>query len=278
MTQHQVIRCFLLCAVVCDAFVAQHAAFLPLRVAELSRRSSFPLWFAREKDPMVSSDIESNRRTLLNDFLMVTSTLGMAALGPIPAFADFTPGGTLVDRPVGVRVGNPQASASRNPDNTNVLFPQDHYFKFGVAAPWIEPDSTEFPITVPFVRVQQRYDALKKYGSRITNGLFEIKEIENIPRSEIKDPTAADVYQLRPMGLLANNFLASENTGSTNALFLARWYINEIYLLINDLRKAATDEDAKIIVGAVHSATNSYLTLMNRVITPKVGDKLPYLT
>ena len=239
-------------------------------------RSSLALW-AAEEDNRMASDIGINRRTLMKDAFMLTSSAGMAVLGPTPAFADFTPGGTLVDREVGVQVGNPQASASRKPDNTNVLFAQDHYFKFGVAAPWIEPDSTEFPKTVPFVRVQQRYDALKKYGPRIINGLFEIKELGNIPRSEVRDPTAADVYQLRPMGLLANNFLASENTGSTNEQFLARYYINEIYLLVNDLRNAATDEDAKAIAGAVRSATNSYLALMNRVVTDKVGDKLPYI-
>lgn len=225
----------------------------------------------------MASDTVTSRRTLMKDMLVLTSSASMALFGPDPVFADFTPGGTLVDREVGVQVGNPQASASRKSDNANVLFSQDHYFKFGVAAPWIEPDSTEFPKTVPFVRVQQRYDALKKYGPRIINGLFEIKEVGNIPRSEVKDPTAADVYQLRPMGLLANNLLASENTGSTNELFLARWYINEIYLLVNDLRNATTDEDAKSIAGAVRSAANSYLALMNRVITPKVGDKLPYI-
>uniref|UniRef100_A0A6S8IZL8 Uncharacterized protein n=1 Tax=Amphora coffeiformis TaxID=265554 RepID=A0A6S8IZL8_9STRA len=272
-TNHRILRCLLVCTASCSAFMFEHAISTGI---EQKSRSSVTRWATPEEKPLVS-DIGTSRRALIEDVLVFTSSVGMTVFGPTPAFADFTPGGTLVDREVGVQVGNPQASASRKPDNTNVLFAQDNYFKFGVAAPWIEPDSTEYPKTVPFVRTQQRYDALKKYGPRIINGLFEIKEVGNIPRSEVKDPTAADVYQLRPMGLLANNFLASENTGVNNELFLARWYINELYLLINDLRNATTDEDAKSIVAAVRSAANSYLALMNRVITPKVGDKLPYI-
>jgi hypothetical protein len=123
------------------------------------------------------------------------------------AWSDFTPGGTLVDREVGVTVGNPQASASRKPDNGNVLFSQDYYFKFGTAAPWILPDSTDFPKSMPFVRVQQRYDALKKYGPRILGGLEKIAQLSQTTPSEIVDPSTADIYQLRPMGLFANNML-----------------------------------------------------------------------
>ena len=67
-----------------------------------------------------------------------------------------------MDYTVGVRVGNAEASPSRKPDNSNTLFDRDYYFKFGTAAPWIEPGNTDFPKTVPFVRSQQRYDALKQ--------------------------------------------------------------------------------------------------------------------
>ena len=36
--------------------------------------------------------------------------------------AEFTPGGTLVDREVGITVGNADASLSRKVDNSNVIF------------------------------------------------------------------------------------------------------------------------------------------------------------
>ena len=56
---------------------------------------------------------------------------------------------------------------------------------------------------------------------------------------EAADPS----YRLRPLGLLVNSFLASENTGTTNELMLARWYINEVYLRIDDVKNALEKGD-----------------------------------
>jgi len=88
------------------------------------------------------------------------------------------------------------------------------------------------------------------------------------------------VYQLRALGLLANSFLASENIGTTNELMLARWYINEMYLRIGDYRSALEKGDAKeakLCYGYLIKASNSYLSLLNRSITSKVGDQFGYI-
>lgn len=192
----------------------------------------------------------------------------------------FTPGGTLVDRDVGVTVGNAEASPSRKVDNSNVLFQQDNYFKFGVAAPWIEADSTEFPKTMPFVLSQQRYDSLKKYGDRVKAGAQAVSDLD----TDIKAGNYASItngddpkYALRPLGLLANGFLASENTGTTNELLLARWYINEVYLRLEDMRRASSEGEAMAAQKAAKSALNSYFAMLNRVITSKVGNKFEYI-
>jgi hypothetical protein len=264
----------------CASFTGQKVVHKALPIQDLC---TFPLHAVNlpHEDETIVRPItvgpSEGRRQLFQDSARLLSVLGLAFLPAEQARADFTPGGTLVDREVGITVGNSQASTSRKVDNTNVLFMQDYYFKFGTAAPWIEPDSTEFPKSMPFVRAQDRYDALKKYGARIQNGLSQIASLKKATRTEIGDATAADVYQLRPMGLLANNLLASENTGSTNEQFLARYYINEILLLVNDMRSADSDDQALQIYPALQRATNSYLTLMNRVITEKVGDKFAYL-
>jgi hypothetical protein len=192
----------------------------------------------------------------------------------------FTPGGTLVDRDVGVTVGNGEASTSRKVDNSNVLFSQDNYFKFGVAAPWIEADSTEFPKTMPFVLSQQRYDSLKKYGSRVKAGAQAVNSLEaDIKAGNFASITNGDdpKYALRPLGLMANGFLASENTGTTNELLLARWYINEVYLRLSDMSKAASENDALVAYSAAKKSLNSYFAMLNRVVTSKVGDKFEYL-
>ena len=158
---------------------------------------------------------------------------------PAPAFADFAPGGTLLDREVSATYGNPEASTSRNRDNSNVLFDKDNYYKFGSAAPWIDPPgSTDFPKTMPFVPSQQRYDALKKYGHRIVAARDAVSRIGTATTPDDVPERDDPAYQLRALGLLANSFLATENTGTTNELMLARWYVNEMYLRIGDYRDA----------------------------------------
>ncbi len=230
--------------------------------------------FSVPKPPLTAPN--PNRRSLLGQFVGAATLLAPTLLAPtLSQAAEFTPGGSLVDRAVGVTVGNAEASASRKFDNSNVLFDKDFYFKFGTASAWIEPDSTEFPVSMPFTKSQQRYDALKKYQERVSTGVQTIQSLQNA--QDVADPTATDVYYLRPIGLLANGMLASENTGAPNELFLARYYINEMYLLITDLKQATDPSQRQKIYSILTKAVNSYLTLMNRVITPKVGEKFQYI-
>lgn len=256
---------------------------MPVFVLALSASHAFhvsPLRKVRGGEPL-----HANRRDALKIFGATTaSAFLIRPVQPASAESQFTPGGTLVDRELGVQVGNSEASPSRSPNNSNVLFSQDQYFKFGVAAPWIEPGSTEFPKQMPFVLSQQRYDTLKKYGAKVMLGVKAIEELGDVIRStpveELRNkilPPDAPEYYLRPMGLLANGFLASENTGTTNELFLSRWYINEIYLDIGDMRNSKSREEALTSYEAAKKAINSYYGMLNRVITAKVGDKFELL-
>lgn len=221
---------------------------------------------------------EVTRRSIISTALIGTTLTTL--LSALPANADFAPGGTLLDRPVSVLFGNSEASPSRRSDNSNVLFNQDNYYKFGAAAKWIQPGATDFPERMPFVPVQQRYSSLKKYGGRIEKASEELVKI-GTATSSADIPEATDpIYQLRALGLLANSFLATENTGATNELMLARWYINEVHLRIGDMKTALDKGDfneAKACHGFVKKAMNSYLTLMNRVITSKVGNPFGYI-
>lgn len=231
-----------------------------------------------EADAQMQPQEYTNRRQLLKQVGVILPSI--TCFSAISNAGSFTPGGTLVDRAVGVTIGNSEASPNRKVDNSNVLFSQDHYFKFGAAAPWIEPDSVEFPKSMPFVLSQQRYDALKKYGQRVVDGTTTLNNlgdtIKDGKRATIAD--ASDpIYALRPLGLLANGFLGSENTGTTNELLLARWYINEIYLRVGDIRNATTDKDAQYAHEALQKSINSYYAMMNRVITSKVGNKFEYI-
>ena len=236
--------------------------------------------FSQSTEIVAENEQLLTRRSLFSIGIAATTTY-TTLLSPLVANADFAPGGTLLDREVSIFYGNPEASPSRKSDNSNVIFSQDNYYKFGAAAQWIPAGNTDFPKTVPFVLSQQRYDALKKYGSRIKGGVDVIANIGGATSaSDVPDMTDP-MYQLRGMGLLANSFLASENTGTTNELMLARWYINETYLRIGDYKSAlerGDAKDAKACYEYLKKAVNSYLTLMNRSITSKVGDPFSYVT
>lgn len=251
----------------------------PKASSSFSNSHLFAIREERENQDVVVDRLIHRR----NFFQSATSiSVGLALVTPSRANAEkaFAPGGTLVDYEVGVQVGNIQASKSRKVDNSNVIFNQDYYFKFGTAPQWIDEGNTEFPKTMPFTPSQQRYETVKKYGERVQRGVDRIaslgESIKNGDYNSILDGSAPEYY-IRPMGLMANGFLASENTGTTNELLLARWYINEISLDIDDIKNASSKEEATSAYQATIKAVNSYLCLLNRVITPKVGDKLQLL-
>ncbi|KAL7441805.1 hypothetical protein ACHAXM_010115 [Skeletonema potamos] len=237
-----------------------------------------------DESPVVKTKLqpiseEFTRRSILS-IGVIGTTLSTLLSSSLPANADFAPGGTLLDRPVYVTYGNSEASPSRAPNNSNVLFAQDNYYKFGAAAQWIEPGSTEFPKTMPFVPSQQRYDAFKKFNGRVKTSVDQILKIGSASSSPDVPDSDDAAYQLRALGLLANSFLASENTGTTNELMLARWYINEMYLRIGDYKSAmekGDEKEAKACYGYLNKAMNSYLTLINRSISSKVGEQFSYL-
>jgi len=284
----------------CSAFVLpqSHVLSTTLKTSTTTATQLFH-WANRldnrydDSDEEIIADTKSHRNTKLQPLpqqftrrsllsIGVASTTLTALLSPLVANAkDFAPGGTLLDREVGILVGNPEASPSRARDNSNVIFTQDNYFKFGAAAQWIPAGSTEFPKTMPFVLKQQRYDALKKYGARVTTATELIGKIGSAESVSDVPERTDPVYQLRALGLLANSFFASENTGTTNELMLARWYINEMYLRAGDYRDALNRGDAKeakLCYTYMSKALNSYLTLLNRSITSKVGDQFSYLS
>lgn len=235
----------------------------------------------QQLQPRTTEQAVVARRPFLSVGTQYGTSAALLAAFPSMACADFAPGGTLLDREVSITFGNLEASPSRSRDNSNVLFPQDNYYKFGAAARWIlPPGSTDYPSTVPFVPSQRRYDAIKKYGPKVKQSVDAIVQIgssasiTSVP--ERTDPS----YQLRSLGLIADSFLASDNTGTTNELMLARWYINEIYLRIGDYRDALASEDAteaKACYGCLTKAMNSYLSLLNRSITSKVGEQFSYI-
>jgi len=269
--------------IICTCLKLSNAFYSPahITVTHALRLETFTVLSVHKKKV---EEVSMNRRKAFTMSFVRLIVGGSSPLITNPAFAaNLTPGKTLVEYEIGPQIGNSEASPSRQFDNSNVLFSQDYYYKFGTAPPWIEPDSTEFPKTMPFTLSQKRYDSLKKYGTRVSSAGYYLENVVKDAISsgdyanKLSDPNTDPSYCLRPMGLLANSFLASENTGTTNELFLARWYINEISLDMNDIRMSESKDIAIKSYKNANKAYNSYLSLMNRLITSKVGDKFGYI-
>ena len=172
---------------------------------------------------------------------------------------------------------NPDASLSRDPMNSNVLFSQDFYFKYGRSPPFLVDATSEIPDggAVPFTRVQQRYEAYGKYAARVLAGVEAFRALKGAVDNGSWASVASDdtKYNLRAMGLLANGLMASENNGPGNVLFLTRWYVNECALDIGDVAKAADKAQAAAAWERGRKAINSALIVLNKEISPKVGEQ-----
>ena len=206
--------------------------------------------------------------------LLVTAGLRAAAVSAAGAAVTLAPKDA---RAAGVGPGmfvetknmasNPDASLSRDPMNSNVLFSQDFYFKYGRSPPFLVDASSEIPDggAVPFTRVQQRYEAYGKYAARVLAGVEAFRALKGAVDNGSWATVASDdtKYNLRAMGLLANGLMASENNGPGNVLFLTRWYVNECALDIGDVAKAADKAQAAAAWERGRKAINSALIVLH---------------
>lgn len=175
---------------------------------------------------------------------------------------------TLRRRDVLFLLPAPAHALEREFSNNNALFPNDFYYKFGKKPAPIDSTAT-LPGAPPFVRVQTRYDAYQKYATKINVGLAAFKDLAKATDADERKASAAILLKtLRPMGLLANNLLATESV--TNEVLLARYYINEVFFKISDIADRRPD-DVPALVDQARLNLNSYLVVVNRAIPPTVG-------
>ena len=191
----------------------------------------------------------------------------ITSLAPQVASADGVGPGMFVETKN--MASNPDASLSRDPMNSNVLFSQDFYFKYGRSPPFLQDATSEIPDggAVPFTRVQQRYEAYGKYAARVLAGVEAFRALKGAVDNGSWATVASDdtKYNLRAMGLLANGLMASENNGPGNVLFLTRWYVNECALDIGDVAKAADKGQAAAAWERGRKAINSALIVLTCV-------------
>lgn len=142
-----------------------------------------------------------------------------------------------------------------------------------------------------YVSLKQRIPAYGKYAFSIQLGKDEFAKLGRILRSpdpnwdeasRLVDPgletrmPAPTVDALLKMALFATQMLTSPNySGVARDLLVARYYVNECAFATRELARAIDERDAAAASGLWEfgrDSWNSYLSIVNRSIGPKVGD------
>ena len=143
---------------------------------------------------------------------------------------------------------------------------------------------------VPYVPLKQRYDAYSKYASTVRAGAEDFREIGGLLRKgklervallldagakgQAPAPTRAAG---RSALLLADALLVSAASGSLGReILVARFYVNELFFSTEEVVRALEAEDVPRALDAWAlgvDSYNSYFTVVNPRIVPKVGEQ-----
>jgi hypothetical protein len=96
------------------------------------------------------------------------------------------------------------------------------------------------------------------------------------------DSTSSPILDcLRKMVLFASAMLTSPNyTGPPFELLIARFYVNEVSFAVDEITRAMEGRDLQRAIDAWvfgRDSFNSYFTVVNKAIVPKVGDPFRYI-
>lgn len=214
--------------------------------------------------------------------------------------------------PAPAETGAPAAIATSFPDpnlrdrgmmNQKVLVPRDYYGVFGVVPPRVlvtvdakQPQWNAWGSCVDnsctYVPLKQRYDGYAKYAERIGYGMRSFvnlkKTVEQqnweaaaaaVDTTSLKPPPARDV--LLKAALLNTQLLVSPNNlREVRELSLANFYVNEVDYALDLIGAAVARQDTAAAMFAWEfgrDSWNSWMTVVNRAIVEKVGDKFELL-
>ena len=183
------------------------------------------------------------------------------------------------------------------------LVSQDFYFAYGVVPPRkfnpsrppAQPQWNAWGSCVDtsctYVPLKQRYDGYSKYSQRIERGFRGFRALKDTLKRGDWEAAAAQVELSPPAGtqpsptvdmLLKAALLASQLLVSPNNLkeiqeaALARFYVNEASYALELISRAVAKQDREAALFAYdfgRDSWNSYISVVNRAIPEKVGDK-----
>jgi len=142
-----------------------------------------------------------------------------------------------------------------------------------------------------YVSLKQRIPAYGKYSFSIIQGALDYSKLGTILHSsnpnwneaatlvdagfEDRMPSPA-VDALLKMALFATQMLTSPNySGISRELLVSRYYVNECGFATKELARAIDERDIQTALGLWEygkDSWNSYLSIINRSISPKVGE------
>jgi hypothetical protein len=189
--------------------------------------------------------------------------------------------------------------------NRDALIREDYWYMMGKAPPrklqegMFQPDDPQWNAfgtcessgatnSCTYVPLKQRIPAYSKYGFSIALGSKEFAKLgkaidaadwelaRSFVEQESKFPPPV-VDALLKMVLFASAVLTTPNySGPNRELLVARYYANEVGFATKEIGLAIDAQDLERANGAWsygRDSWNSYFTLVNRQITPKVGDR-----
>ncbi|CAB9498549.1 expressed unknown protein [Seminavis robusta] len=145
-----------------------------------------------------------------------------------------------------------------------------------------------------YISLKQRQPAYSKYAFSITQGAKEFQQLKPLLQQKDWNRAASYVFvnantnlppapvdaQLK-MVLFASLMLTSPNySGPAKELLVARFYVNEFKYAVTEIASAIQEQDAPRALAAWEfgkDSFNSYSQVVNRQITAKVGDPLPFI-
>ena len=189
-------------------------------------------------------------------------------------------------------------------DTSSNLLSNDYYYIFGKVPPRKiggsninQPQWNTFVACVEnsctYVPIAQRYAAYSKYEPGITRGLRAFRRllpaIERQDWDELrvgtlngKQDSAPAVDALLKAGLLASQLLVSPNNlREKKEASLATFYVNEVNYALKMIREATAKRDVALARAGWdfgRDSWNSYLSVVNPSIVPKVGEPFELVT
>jgi len=243
------------------------------------------------------------RNVLTTNILVFVVTINCHGLAPIhrrESFSIFLSTLTAAGAPA---IALEYEQRNRN-GNKQAIVREDYWYMMGKAPPRrmesgiMRIDNPEYNAwgtcqtetgnSCTYVSLKQRVPTYSKYSGSIAAGISDYSRVKDSLEKQdwamasyllVDSSTPPPAIEaLLKMVLFARQMLSTPDyTGPSKELLIAHFYVNEAHFAIIELQDAIQAQDMDRAMSAWEFGRDSYLTIVNRNINDKVGDKLKLL-